>query len=132
MSDWEQIRQQFNRHFAHWNIELPVDALPPGQVWSILQRGWSIQLRFYTDTEDGRNHLDYYAMHRMTNDRHCRMYADGDEESLPAMEYMYAIPANATEEEEEEAQAKYIARNQEIGKLLEEKGFFSNSRQRIL
>ena len=123
MSDWEQIRQQFNRRFAHWDIELPVSALPPGKVWLIVQKGWTIWSRFYTDTDDGRNHLDYYAAHRLSDDSHCRMYADGEEESLPAIGCMYAIPKNATEEDVKEARAQHFSRNQEIEKLLEEKGF---------
>ena len=124
MSDWEQIRQRFNRRFAPCGIEeLPIDALPSGKVRLIVQKGWTIWLRFYTNTDDGRNHLDYYAAHRLSDDIHCRMYADGEEESLPAIVCMYAIPKNATEEDVKEARAQHFSRNQEIEKLLEEKGF---------
>ena len=36
MDDREQLRQRFNREFAHFEIELPVDATSPGKVWLIV------------------------------------------------------------------------------------------------
>ena len=71
----------------------------------------------------GREHLDYSAMHRMTNDRHVRLYADGDEEDLPAMQEGYVVPQGATVAEQEAARDKYYSSNQAVEKLLEEKGF---------
>jgi hypothetical protein len=123
MDDREQLRQRFNRAFAHWRMELPADAMPPGLVWLIAQRGWTIWTRFDIGTEDGRERLDYYAMHRMTNDRHVRLYADGEEEGLPAMAEGYVIPRGATVAEREEVRDKHFAHNQAVEKLLEEKGF---------
>ena len=123
MGNREQLRQRFNRDFAHWEIELPVDAMSPGVVWLILQRGWTIWTRFDIGAEDGRERLDYYAMHRMTNDRHVRWYADGEEEGLPAMAEGYVIPQGATEAEREALRTKYFEDNQAVEKLLEEKGF---------
>ena len=32
MDDREQLRQRFNRAFANFGIELPVDAMPPSVV----------------------------------------------------------------------------------------------------
>ena len=119
----EQLRRRFNRDFAHWEIELPIDALSPGLVWLIVQRGWTIWTRFYVGAEDGREHLDYYATHRMTNDRHVRLYADGEAEALPAISEGYIIPQGATEEEERVLREKYFAHNQAVEQLLEEKGF---------
>ena len=42
MDDREKLRQRFNREFANWAIELPVDAMSPSKVWLIVQRGWTI------------------------------------------------------------------------------------------
>ena len=39
MDNREQLRQRFNRDFAHFEIELPLDAMSPGKVWLIVQRG---------------------------------------------------------------------------------------------
>ena len=108
----EKLRQRFNRGFEHWEIELPIDAMEPGVVWLILHRGWKIWTRY--DVEDEREYLDYYADHRMTNDRHRRMYVDGDDEGLPTM--VFIVWGDATE-------AEIAARRQSAAKLLEEKGF---------
>ena len=121
--DREKLGQRFDRAFAQWGIELPVDAMSPGVVWLIVQRGWTIWTRFDIGAGDGREHLDYYAMHRMTNDRHVRMYGDGEEEDLPAMAESYVIPQDAAVAEQEEVRDKHFAYNQAVEKLLEEKGF---------
>ena len=123
MNDREKLRQRFNRAFARWEIELPADALSPGVVWQIVQRGWTIWTRFDIGADDGREYLDYYAMHRMTNDRHVRLYADGDREDLPAMPGYYSYPQDATEAEREEVRRKHFAHNQAVEELLDEKGF---------
>ncbi len=123
MNGTEQLRQRFNRTFAPWGIELPVDALSPGVVRLIAQRGWSIWTRLDIDPEDGRKRLDYYAMHRMTSDRHVRMYANGEEENLPAIAGGYVTPKDAPVAEQDEARDRYFAHNQAVEKLLEEKGF---------
>ena len=123
MDNREQIRQRFNRAFANWEIKLPVEAMSLGVVWIIVQRGWTIWTRFDVGVEDGREHLDYYVMHRMTNDRHVRLYANGKEESLPVITQGYSYSEDATEVEKEAARDKYFAHNQAVEKLLEEKGF---------
>ena len=109
----EELRQRFNQAFEHWEIELPIDALEPGVVWLILHRGWTIWTR-YDVAEDGREYLDYYADHRMTNDRHLRMYVDGDDEGLPTMDLL--VSRDTTE-------AEIASRRQYAANLLEEKGF---------
>lgn len=120
MDNREQLRKHFDSTFAHWGIELPVDAMTPGLVCLIVQRGWTIWTSFDIAAEDDRERLDYYAMHRMTNDRHVRLYADGEEEDLPAMEQHYVWGNN---EEAGAARARFFAHNQAVDKLLEEKGF---------
>ena len=40
MNDREQLRQWFNRAFAHLEIELPVDAMSPGVVCRENSRRW--------------------------------------------------------------------------------------------
>ena len=95
--------------------------MQPGLVWLVVQGGWTIWT--VLGEEDGQEYLDYYAMHRMTDDRHMRLYADGEEVDLPAISGMYATPQNATKEEEAEASAKHFERNQAVEKMLDAKGF---------
>ena len=128
MDDRERLRQRFNRAFAHFEIELPVEAMSPGSVWLIVKRGWTIWTRFDIAAEDGREHLDHYSMHRMTNDSHVRWYADGEEEDLPAIGWAYVTPDGATAEEADAARARFFADNQAVEKLLEEKGFVMTDR----
>ena len=97
--------------------------MSPGLVWLIVQRGWTICTRLDIGAEDGRKRLDYYAMHRMTNDRHIRLYADGEEEDLPAIAEGDVIAQDATEEERETARTEQFAYNQAVEKLLQEKNF---------
>lgn len=123
MDSRELLRKRFNREFSEWGIEHPLDAMSPGRVWLVVQRGWTIWTRFDIDPEDGRARLDYYAMHRMTDDRHVRLYADGEEEELPAMAESFGYPEDATRAEREAARAKVLAENRAVEKLLEEKGF---------
>lgn len=62
--------------------------MPPEHVrerkrGKIVEAGWAI---WYLFGEDERGeYLDYYASHRMTNDRHLRIREDGAEEYLPTV-----------------------------------------------
>lgn len=121
MDDREQLRQAFNESFKRWQIELPPDATAPGAVWLIVSASWTVWTLF--GAEDGREYLDYYAMHRMTDDRHVRLYANGESEDLPAISGMYVIPQGATKAEQAELKARHYAHNQEVQRILDEKGF---------
>ena len=123
MDEREQLRQRFNSAFAHWEIELPTDALSPGKVMLIVKRGWTIWTRFDISAENGREYLDCYSMHRMTNDSHVRWFADGQTETLPAIGWSYGIPEGASKAEMDALRDKFFAENQAVEKLLEEKGF---------
>ena len=123
MDDRERLRQRFNRNFAPWEIELPVEAMSPGSVWLVVERGWTIWTRIDVEAEAGRDRLDYYAMHRMTDDRHVRLYAGGEEESLPVMTGGFGYPEDATGAEREATRANMLAENRAVERLLEEKGF---------
>ena len=124
MDEREELRHRFNRSFADWDIALPPDAMALGTVWLIVKQGWTIWARFDVGAEDGRERLDYYAMHRMTSDSHVRLYGDGSADSLPAMgDLGPIIPLDATPAEQEAAEEKYFAHNRAVVELLQEKGF---------
>ena len=62
------------------------------------------------------------ALHRRLA-RHIRWYADGEAEHLPAVVESGGYREDATEAEKEAARARFLADNQAVEKLLEEKGF---------
>ena len=128
MDDWGKLRERLNRSFAHWDIELPIDALKPGVVWLVVQRGWTIWTKFETSTEDGRPHIDYYAMHRMTNDCHVRLYADGDTKSLPTIESWMTYPADATKAEVKALEEEQASRNPGGGTTVGNQGLRHDGR----
>ncbi len=81
--------------------------------------GWAI---WYLFGEDKRGeYLDYYASHRMTDDRHVRIWEDGGTESLPTLG-TFRI-ASQDPEEDTRLKAEYLENNRRVGRMLKEKGF---------
>ena len=115
------IARIFSESFSHWQIVLPPEALISRQRGEILQAGWRIQYLF-GQNERGA-YLDYYAMNRMTNDTHVRIYTDGAVEQLEAPGEFMVFPANCTPEEKQRIQQKYYDENRRIYAELARKGF---------
>lgn len=109
----------FARRFSHWNIVLPQEDINARRSGYISQAGWLIQYCFGKD--DTSEYLDYYAAHRMTNDRHERIYSDGREESLPALNSWCLTSDDPTRAKQ--LRDEYDRHNQEVVKMLTEKGF---------
>jgi hypothetical protein len=84
-----------------------------------MKAGWVIWFCFGIDSKG--EYLDYYASHRMTDDKHTRLYDDGNIEHLPTITSMYRV----TDDPEENARIKatFYARNQKVSAMLAEKGF---------
>jgi hypothetical protein len=117
--DIERVADVFRRDFANWSLELPAEDvrwLRPGFIHS---QGWLIQYAF------GRNHygeyLDYYASHRMTDDRHVRLYANGRRQHLAALASMFFTSPDPKEAARREA--AYFRRNRRLARALVAKGF---------
>lgn len=113
------ISDTFAEHFAHWRITLPQEDLNYRRSGHISQAGWLIQYCFGKD--DTGEYMDYYATHRMTDDRHVRIYANGREGTLPALSSFYVTiedPIKAKQLEDE-----YYRHNREVAKMLIDKGF---------
>jgi hypothetical protein len=115
----KEIERRFNETFSHWKIELPADAVEHRQRGKIISAGWVIWFLFGAD-ERGE-FLDYYASHRMAGDSHVRIHADGYSESLPSIGEFRLCSQDP--EEDARLEAEYLAKNQEIAAMLEEKGF---------
>ncbi len=115
------IAAEFASYFATWGIELPAADLAARRRGSVSAAGWSIQYLFGADAQG--KYLDFYATHRMTNERHLRIYASGTIEYLPTMHEFTVFPAAASPEDKARIEQEYYAHNRAIGALLRAKGF---------
>ncbi len=109
----------FNRSFEIWGIELPEEAVRNQQRGKIVKRGWTIWYLFGGD--DAGEYLDYYASHRMTNDRHSRLYADGSSKSLDSYCSMRRVSDDP--EENRRLENEFWEHNERVSRELEAKGF---------
>lgn len=112
----DEIEGQFAKEFEHWGITLPKADVEGRQGGHIFDSGWHIGYVWGEDA--GEEYLEYLAQHRMTNDRHVRIWASGRTERLPAQELGYVLDPDATAEEEERAREEYFTRNREIADEL--------------
>ncbi len=78
-----RIVDRFAANFAHWGLTLPIADVVRRRAGVIRRAGWVVQYVFGKD--ERCEYLDYYARHRMTEDGHVRLYADGSFEPLPAL-----------------------------------------------
>jgi hypothetical protein len=76
------ISRVFADYFSNWNITLPPGSEAAMGRGSICKAGWNIHYRF--DMEEERI-LEFYATHRMTDDRRLRIYESGKREHRPAI-----------------------------------------------
>lgn len=113
------IAETFNNRFDHWEINLTEEDMKNRSSGYIQDAGWLIQYCFGKD-EHGE-YLDYYAAHRMTDDEHVRIYADGQVEDLPALSSIRLVSEDP--EEDKKLDDEYYQENQKVAKMLAEKGF---------
>ena len=116
----DNIHGIFDKMFANWDIHLPPDATTLKRPGRISQAGWFISYVF------GEDYLEYYAVHRMTNPRHGKIYADGRVEGLEAPREFIVIPAGADEAAERRAREDYYAYNRRVYAELRAKGLVDN------
>ncbi len=115
----EKIVEMFNKSFRHFDIKLPEDIIESRGGGCICNRGMMVKFLFGSDKKG--EYLDYYSAHRMTNDSHIRIYADGTTKNLPALIEMRLgsdDPAEDARLEEE-----FLEKNRRINDMLAEKGF---------
>ena len=113
------IETQFNRDFAHWDIVLPPDDIINKRSGKICKRGWII--RYLFGSNQNGEYLDYYASHRMTNDRHVRIYANGESEQLPAISGSRA--SSQDPQKDKELEQEFYEKNRRVAEMLSQKGF---------
>ena len=114
-----EMEERFRDHFAPWGITIPSGYVQEGRRGKIVEAGWAIWHLFGSD-EKGE-YLDYYASHRMTDDRHVRIREDGTEEHLSTVSTIRIVSPDPEEDARQEA--KFLAENRRVAAMLEEKGF---------
>jgi len=115
----EKATKQFSQDFSNWSIRLPQEDVAQRRRGRINAEGWAIWYLFGID--DRGEYLDYYAAHRMTDDRHVRIYSGGEREDLPTIQSFRACSDDPAEDER--LDAEFTAENQRVAALLEAKGF---------
>jgi len=113
------IANLFAETFAHWGIRLPDADLRERRAGYITEAGWLIQYCFGQD--DTGEFLDFYASHRMTDDRHTRLYSDGRTQDLPGLVGFRVGSEDPVEDKRLELE--YRRQNREIADMLCAKGF---------
>ena len=107
------MKESFDQHFQHWQIELPLTDFLHRRRGSINEQGWTINYRFGKEAE--REFLEYFASHRMTNDTLNRIWEDGVFEPRGACQEFYAS-------NDESARQAFIEHNREFYRQVEEAG----------
>lgn len=115
----KRIVAAFRERFATWGITLPAEHVAARRRGELRQAGWAIQYLFGRDARG--EYLDYYASHRMTDDEHTRLYADGGREALESIASAYF--SSEDPEEAQRLEQEYFARNRRVAALLAAKGF---------
>ena len=115
----DTISQTFAKHFASWDITLPEENLQSRSSGHVKERGWLIQFCFGRDV-DGE-YMDYYASHRMTSDRHMRLYESGTKLRLDSLRGMRLTSEDPVEDKR--LGEEFVKINHGIAKELVEKGF---------
>jgi hypothetical protein len=110
---------RFGLAFAAWGITLPPEDVRERRRGKIVEAGWAIWYLFGSD-EHGE-YLDYYASHRMTDDRHVRIREDGETERLPTISTFLVVTGDR--QKDARLEAEYLEHNRRVGQMLEEKGF---------
>ena len=87
MDSSEAVERRFAQYFANWDIRLPTGAVEFEEPGWVRQCGWSIRYVFGNDA-DG-SYLEFYATHRMTNDRRVRVHGSGQMKDLEALSTMF-------------------------------------------
>lgn len=113
------VEDRFEEMFQSWSIRLPEGAVERREPGRIQKAGWLIMYCFGCD--GSREYMDYYAAHRMTNDRHERLFDDGDSEGLPTIETMRRVSSDPVEDAA--LKQAFDVRNVDVFRMLQAKGF---------
>jgi hypothetical protein len=119
--DATAIEERIAEYFANWDIRLPEGAVELEDPGVIRQSGWAISYVFGNDARGP--YLEFYATHRMTDDRRVRIYSSGETQPLEALQTMYAYDPRIPGAQERAAKENR-KRNMQIAKELEARGLY--------
>jgi hypothetical protein len=108
-----RIKEIFDERFRSWQISLPLEDLRGRKRGSIHKEGWTIHYLF--GSENGREYLEYFASHRMTNDTLNRIDEDGAASRVGCCQEFY-------EANNPQAEREYTEHNRAFYREVQEKG----------
>jgi hypothetical protein len=115
------IKQVFDESYLPWNVVFPKEKIDKRESGVIETHGWLIQYCFGVEAD--KEYLDVYASHIMTNDRHYRIYDDGEIKGLPAIDEAYSYGKDDTDEMKKTRKEKFYKHNRDVAHELIKKGF---------
>ena|SRR5665648_346278 len=113
------IAQAFRDDFLNWGLEIPPESVASHTPGFIQEAGWLIQFTFGSDSRG--EYLDYYASHRMTDDRHVRLYETGRRQELASLQSFFVTSSDPLEAKR--LKSAYLSRNRRVTRQLVAKGF---------
>lgn len=117
----EKIADAFAKYFKKWGMTLPEENIRERNPGEIRAEGWVIKYLF--DHDDRGDYLDFYAIHRMTNDRYVRIRENGSQEMLPSFMEFTVYSEDASQGEIRQAERDYQEHNTHVRELFRKKGF---------
>lgn len=117
-----RIADAFNSYFSNWSIQVSPSDIRPGARDSLAQRGWGINYVVETD-DHGDLCLEFYATHRMTDDRHVLISSSGEMTHLDAITGMFMYDPKVGGDKER-ASRRNIEHNRRVAEELERKGLY--------
>lgn len=118
----ERIAAAFNGYFADFDILIDGGDVAVGSRRDLRKRGWWIAYRVLPD-DAGFPSLEFYATHRMTDDRHVRIWADGCLETLDAIRGGFGYNPNVPRSKEA-AEEQYLRYNRRVAEQLRAAGLY--------
>lgn len=82
------IESRFAAYFANWNLRLPRNAAALEEPGTVADDGWVV--RYVFGSHRGEPYLEFYATHRMTDDRRVCIWGSGMTRSLETLRTMFA------------------------------------------
>jgi hypothetical protein len=118
----KRIVNGFNMYFRKFGIRIPPADVTVGGHGRIAKRGWLIAYRIDPD-DAGQPSLEFYATHRMTDDRHLCIRPDGNFERLRTIRSGYGyrpeVPGSRGA-----ARDAHLRHNREVAKELLGRGLY--------